>query len=188
MSVKINTVPERLLKRSSIKKLKKMCDNAKQRGDMAVWRRCTAILRYLSGKSVISIAEELDAARSSVYNWIERYVSMGVSGMLSETSPGRPRRLTPEQEKLLIKIIEAGPVVAGYSTGIWTGPMIADLIRKQMKVRYHQRHIPRMLHRLGFSVQRPRKRRAKADADAQEYWLRKRLPAIKKKRADAEGS
>jgi hypothetical protein len=34
---------------------------------------------------------------------------------------------------------------------------------------------------LGFSVQRPRKRLARADADAQVLWLRKRLPAVKEK-------
>jgi transposase len=30
-------------------------------------------------------------------------------------------------------------------------------------VRYHNHHIPRLLHQLGLSVQRPRKRLARAD-------------------------
>jgi hypothetical protein len=47
-------------------------------------------------------------------------------------------------------------------------------------VRYHNHHIPRLLHPLGFSVQRPRKRLARADAPARELWLRVRLLAIKK--------
>ena len=38
-----------------------------------------------------------------------------------------------------------------------------------------------LLHQLGFSVQRPRKRLARADAEAQAQWLREKLPAIKKK-------
>jgi hypothetical protein len=42
--------------------------------------------------------------------------------------------------------------------------------------------VPALLHKLGFSVQRPRKRLARADLDAQACWLRKRLPAVKKSR------
>ncbi len=163
------------------RKLKEMGAKAKSRGDFAVWRRCKAVLGYLAGKSVADIAEELDAARSSVYGWLDWHIALGEEGLRTEASPGRPRRLTSEQENKLTRIIEDGPIAAGYSTGIWTGPMIADLIRQQMGVRYHHRHIPRLLHRLGFSVQRPRKRLAKADAEAQEYWIRKKLPAIKKR-------
>jgi transposase len=58
--------------------------------------------------------------------------------------------------------------------------MIGDMIRKRFGVKYHNHHVPRLLHRLGFSVQRPRKKLAKADAEAQEYWLRTKLPALKK--------
>ncbi|MCP5090520.1 MAG: helix-turn-helix domain-containing protein [Gammaproteobacteria bacterium] len=135
----------------------------------------------LAGRSAGELAEELDAARSSIYCWRDRYIALGLEGLRTEVSPGRPRRLLPEQEEELCRLIEDGPMNAGYSTGIWTGPMIAELVRKRMSVHYHHRYIPRLLHRLGFSVQRPRKRLAKADAEAQAYWLRTKLPAIKKR-------
>src|SRR5262245_19892443 len=57
---------------------------------------------------------------------------------------------------------------------------LGDLIRQRFGVRYHNHHVPRLLHQLGFSVQRPRKRLARADKEAQERWLKKRLPAITK--------
>lgn len=66
--------------------------------------------------------------------------------------------------------------------------MIGDLIEERFGVRYHNHHIPRLLHQLGFSVQKPRKRLARADAEAQEYWLRERFPAIKKKRKPVAAS
>jgi transposase len=40
--------------------------------------------------------------------------------------------------------------------------------------------VPRLLHQLRFSVQRPRKRLARADLARQATWLRETLPAIKK--------
>jgi len=96
--------------------------------------------------------------------------------------------LTDAQRAELTGIVEAGPLAAGYQSGVWTGPMIGDLIQQRFDVRYHNHHIPRLLHQLGFSVQRPRKRLARADAMAQEHWRRVRLPAIKKKRRPAAAS
>jgi transposase len=98
------------------------------------------------------------------------------------------RRLTEVQRAELTALVEAGPLAAGYQSGVWTGPMIGDLIEQRFVVRYHNHHIPRLLHQLGFSVQRPRKRLARADALAQEHWLRVRLPAIKKKLQAAAAS
>ena len=66
--------------------------------------------------------------------------------------------------------------------------MIGDVIERRFGVRYHNQHVPRLLHQLGFSVQRPRKRLARADADAQAQWLREKFPAIKKKLRPAVGS
>lgn len=161
--------------------LKHLYARAKSKGDLAVWRRCKAVLDFLGGKAVAEIARELDTGRSSVYEWLNFYNDLGAEGLKTTPPPGAAPRLTTAQQEELVEVIEAGPVEAGYRTGVWTGPMIGDLIRKRFGVQYHNHHIPRLLHRLGFSVQRPRKRLAKADAEAQEYWLRKKLPAIKKK-------
>jgi transposase len=94
-------------------------------------------------------------------------------------------RLSEAQKAELAAIIEAGPQAAGFTSGMWTGPMIGNFIRRHFGVRYHNHHIPRLLGWMGFSVQRPRKRLARADAEAQAVWLRRRLPAIKKKHAPA---
>jgi transposase len=166
--------------KESIKQLKRLYAEAKSRGYLDVWRRCKAVLDFLNGKTVIEIAKQLDTGRSSVYEWLDWYNSLGIEGLKTDKPPGAAARLSPKQEAQLADIIDAGPVAAGYNTGVWTGPMIGDLIEKRYSVRYHNHHIPRLLHRLGFSVQRPRKRLAKADAEAQEYWLRKKLPSIKK--------
>lgn len=162
-------------------RLRRLYARAKSKGDLAEWRRCKAVLDFLDGKTAVAIAKELDTGRSSVYGWLDRYDALGADGLKTISPPGAEPRLNEEQQGELARIIEDGPVAAGYNTGVWTGPMIGDLIRKRFGVKYHNHHIPRLLHRLGFSVQRPRKRLAKADAAAQEYWLRVKLPAIKKK-------
>jgi transposase len=161
---------------------------AKSRGDLDAWRRGRAMLGYIEGRRVVELAAELDVTRGSVNRWLQWYEALDVEGLLTGTAPGPAPKLSEAERASLTAIVEAGPQAAGYQSGVWTGPMIGDVIEQRFGVRYHNHHVPRLLHQLGFSVQRPRKRLARADAEAQAYWLQVRLPAIKKKREPAAAS
>lgn len=172
--------PERRT-RAALRRLWALRDEAKASGDLDTWRRAKAVIGYIRGKSVISMTETLDVTRGSINKWLQWYEADGVEGLRTLAQPGRAPKLDAAQQQELATLVEAGPQAAGYSTGIWTGPMIGDLIHRHFRVRYHNHHVPWLLHRLGFSVQRPRKRLARADAEKQEVWLRKTFPEIKKK-------
>jgi transposase len=163
-----------------LKRLRGFAKGAKSRGDIGEWRRARAVILYAEGKRVIAIAEYSGVSRGSVNRWLQWYDKGGLAGLRSMKRPGRPPRLSEEQRAELVTFIEAGPTGCGFDSGIWTGPMIGELIRRLYGVRYHFHHIPKLLHSLGFSVQRPRKRLARADHEKQAFWLRTRLPAIKK--------
>lgn len=166
---------------SSRKALERFTTRAKKRGDLAEWRRGRAVLGYIAGERVVELAEQLDVSRGSVNRWLQWYERLGIPGLQTCKPPGLPSKLTAEQRAELVELVEAGPMAAGYGSGVWTGPMIADLIEARFGYRYHNHSVPPLLHKLGFSVQRPRKRLARADLDAQAFWVKKRFPAIKKK-------
>jgi transposase len=173
---------------SAIAALEAFLTDASARGDLGEWRRAKAVLGYIQGKRVVVLTSELDVKRNSINTWLRWYEAAGVDGLRSRKAPGPAPKLSAEQLDDLGQIIEAGPLASGYLSSVWTGPMVGDLIRKVYGVGYHNHHVPRLLHQMGFSVQRPRKRLARADAAAQEYWLRVRLPRIKKKQQRAEES
>jgi transposase len=150
-------------------------------GILDEWRRGRAVLSYIEGRRVIDIAADLDVTRGSVNRYLQWYEAMGLDGLVTAKAPGAVPKLSDSQRVELISIIEDGPQAAGYQTGVWTGPMVGDLIERKYGVRYHKHNVPRLLHSLGFSLQRPRKRLARADAEKQATWLRKTFPAIKKK-------
>jgi len=169
-------------------KLQAFADEAERRNDLEEWRRGRAVLGYIAKRSVISLAAELGVTRGSVNRWLQWYEAGGTAGLATGKPSGRPPRLVKAQLEELTSLIEDGPIAAGYTTGVWTGPIIGDLICKRFGVSYHNHHVPRLLHQLGFSVQRPRKRLASADLKAQAIWLRETFPKIKKKLPHAEGS
>ena len=166
--------------------MKAFVRTAEDSGDLDAWRRGRCVLRYLGGESLAVLAKEVGVHRSAATKWLAWYEADGVEGLRTRVSSGRPPRLTLEQRLELTRIVEAGPVAAGFRSGVWTGALVGEWIREHPSVEYHPHHIPRMLHQLGFSVQRPRKRLARADAEAQALWLRRTLPAIKKKQPRAE--
>jgi transposase len=170
------------------KKLRRFIAAAEARGDLDCWRRGRAVLGYIENRRVVDLASEAGVTRGSVNRWLQWYEADGLDGLLTGIPPGAPPRLSEPQRAELTAIVEAGPLAAGYQSGVWTGPMIGDLIEQRFAVRYHTHYVPELLHQLGFSVQRPRKRLARADVAAQEYWLRVRFPAIKKKRRPAAAS
>jgi transposase len=172
--------PERRT-RPEKRKLRVLLARAKKKGDLKTWRRAKAVLGYLHGNRVIDVAEQLDVTRGSVNRWLQWYDAQGAEGLKPRKAQGPAPRLSEEEFSELTTIIEAGPQSAGYSTGVWTGPMIGDVIRRRYGVKYHNHYIPVLLHKLGFSVQRPRKRLARADHERQAYWLRTKFPRIKKK-------
>ncbi len=163
-----------------------LLQGAQARGDLDEWRRARAVRRYIDGKKVTVVMEEVGVCRSAVNTWLRWYETKGAEGLRSRKAPGAAPRLSESQRAELTALVEAGPQAAGFTSGMWTGPMIGQLIRDRFGVDYHNHHVPRLLHQLGFSVQRPRKRLARADAEAQATWLRERLPAIKKKPMPAE--
>lgn len=173
---------------AKIRELRALLAEARLAGDLDTWRRAKAVLAYLDGRRVIALSDELEVTRGSINRWLQWYDIAGSDGLLPRVAPGAAPRLSEEQRDELIAVVEAGPQAAGFTSGVWTGPMIGEWIRRRFGVRYHNHHVPRLLHQLGFSVQRPRKRLARADAQAQAHWLRERLPAIKKKPPPAEES
>ncbi len=171
---------------AELAKLDLLLKAAEGAGDLAVWKRAWAARSYVDGERVVDIAASLRVRRGSVNQWLRWYETMGAEGLRTWRAPGALPRLTADQRAELSAIIEAGPLAAGFASGVWTGPVIGQLIRDRYGVSYHNHHVPRLLHQLGFSVQRPRKRLARADASAQAYWLSHRLPEIKKKQLNAE--
>ena len=109
------------------------------------------------------------------------YQTYGVDGLLEGYRSGRPPLLTAEQRAYLGDILDSGPVAYGLDTGLWTSPMLAWVIEEEFGVAYHPGHVRKLLHNLGFSVQRPRRVLARADAEEQDRWHRRVYPNLKKK-------
>lgn len=95
-------------------------------------------------------------------------------------SPGRPRKLDAAQRKRLVGLLFKGATAHGWRTDPWTTARIAELIRHKFSIEYHRDHIGRLLHNLGWSVQKPERRALERDEEAIARWKQKDWPRIRK--------
>jgi len=169
------------LHRSTDQRLIRLSKEAEREGAYRVAKRLRAVVLNSEGHTSGELAKILQAPRSKVSEWLQRYEAEGVNGLLEGYRSGRPSELAEKQQQQLGDILDSGPVAYGLDRGIWTSPTIAWVIEEEFGVQYHPGHVRKLLHRWGFSVQRPRRVLARADKAAQDRWHRRTYPALKKK-------
>jgi transposase len=98
------------------------------------------------GQASGELAPIFEAPRSKVSEWVQRYQTDDVDGLLEGYWSGRPAELTEEQQQQLVDIVDSGPLAYGLDNGIWRSPMIAWVIEEEFGVQYHPGHV-RDLHR-----------------------------------------
>ena len=161
--------------------LKYLRKAAEQDGAYRVAQRLHAIVLNSEGRTSGEVARILEAPRSKVSLWLMNYQEHGVEGLLEGHRCGRPVELADAQRETLADIIESGPVAYGFDCGVWTSSRIAHVIEDEFGIHYHPGHVRKLLHRMDFSVQRPRRVLVRADPAAQDRWQRYDYPRLKKK-------
>lgn len=164
-----------------IKHLVELSKQALQEGCYRVGVRLHAIALNMEGKTAPEIASIFKVHRSNVSLWLQNWQSEGIDGLLEGYRTGRPNQLSKNQYEKLSDILDSGPIAYGFNSGVWTCPMVARVIEEEFSLSYHPAHVSRILHKLKFSVQRPQKILAQADAAKQSRWIRYKYPNIKKK-------
>ena len=164
----------------TVEKLLRLKQEAETEGAYRVGRRIHAVLLNHDGYSSGQITSILKAPRSRVSEWLRNYEVYGYEGVLEGYRPGRPAELTAANSQALADIIDSGPVAYGFLSGVWTSPMIARVIAEEFGVTYHPGHVRRLLHQLGFSVQRPKRKLTRGDPAQRDRWHRYTYPNLKK--------
>ena len=164
----------------TVSKLLKLRRQAQQDKAPRVVLRIQGVLLSLDGQSTGEIARQLKIHRSTVPTWIENWNAHGEEGLWEGHRSGRPQRLDAKQRERLCDILDSGPSAYGLETGLWTSPLVSQIIREEFAQDYHPGHVRKLLKQLGYSVQRPTTRLVQADLSQKRKWVRYTYPKLKK--------
>jgi transposase len=146
-------------------------------------RRLGAARLLRQGVSQSEVARRVGVHRQSVSRWASGLEQSGLRGLRRAKRRGRPPRLSAIQLRQLEQALKRGPEAFGFVSGLWTARRVRDLIEYRTGVRYHEDHVWRLLHQLGWTCQRPVGRALERDEAAICKWKKYRWPRIKKKRS-----
>jgi transposase len=124
-----------------------------------VFRRCQIVLQLAKGERPAAIAVALGCDLSTVYRTRQTFLCVGEVSLIPKKSPGRPRRVTAQQERELDQTLAREPRVLGKNFSNWTAP--------NLKVHLHWTVHPvtvwRHMRRLKWRWHRPVPRVASPD-------------------------
>lgn len=115
-------------------------------------------------------------------------LGLGIKALRSTQATGRPRTLTPTQERQVFRWVNGrDPRQHGLDFGLWTRAIVGELIEKKFGIRLGLTAVGELLAKLGLTPQKPLQRADPRAPEAIEQWQRETFPAIVTQ-AKAEGA
>jgi transposase len=153
--------------------------------------RLMAVERVREGERASEVIEAYGFNRTTIYKWLKAAFrpGVGIKALRSTKATGRPRSLSPAQERQVFRWINGrDPRQYGLDFGLWTRTVVAELIEKKFGVHLGVSAVGELLAKLGLTPQKPLQRAYQRDPQAIERWQRETYPAIarKAKRQGAE--
>src|SRR5262245_65901978 len=88
--------------------------------DVRLVRRITVLLDLLVHQVPMAVlCERWGLSPSCLYAWQQALLLRGMDSLVYSHRGGRSPKLTPQQKKRLVELIEAGPLVVGCETCCW---------------------------------------------------------------------
>jgi transposase len=153
--------------------------------------RLMAVERVREGERAADVIAVYGFNRTTIYKWLQRALQpgLGIRALrASKATTGRPRSLTPTQERRAFRWINGRvPRQYGLDFGFWTRNVVADLIDQKFGVRLGVSAVGELLAKLGLTPQKPLQRAYQRDPEAIERWQRETYPALARQ-AKAQGA
>ena len=151
--------------------------------DKSIFRNATIILMSGVGRSKSSIAADLGCSVGTVDLIRKAYREQGLAGLTPHKPTGRKSRATPEYLAALKTLLETSSLELGYGFSVWSLARLNAHLKRQTGISFSEDQLGRIVHRLGYSFQRPKHTmRGKRDEDAYQKAAIK-LRKLKKKRS-----
>lgn len=128
--------------------------------------RILAAIAYKQGDSKTRLAERHDVSWKTIQSWLNRFAEQPIEqAPYDEQRPGRPPKLTDEQQETLFDDLHDSPEAFGYDRQAWFPPLVQHHVKERFGVEYSLRHIRRLLGEAGLSWRTARPRHHEADPE-----------------------
>ena len=115
--------------------------------------RALCLLMILQGHGLGDIAEAVGEHTRTIERWRKRFNEHGPEGLLNDTSPGRPARLSDSAMASVAHDLKSPPAHFGIDSGQWHGKQLQQHLQHNYQVELSLRQCQRLLKRLNNTSQ-----------------------------------
>src|SRR5258708_3497767 len=132
------------------------------------------------GESPEVVADVLGINRSTIYGWLAQYRRGGGEALKAKPLFGRPPKLDGKTLKWIYgTVTQKNPLELKVAFALWTGEMVATLIKDKFNISLSLVSVGRLLAQLGITCQKPLHRALERDEALVQQWLKREFPRIK---------
>ncbi len=107
--------------------------------------RALCVLLIKAGHKPKQVADWLGEHTRTLERWRKRYEEKGLDGLVDETSPGRPPKLSPNTLDTLEHDLRKSPKDFGFSGTKWQGKSLQQHLQTNYQVNFSLRQCQRLL-------------------------------------------
>ena len=120
--------------------------------------RAMIVILSINGLRVNEVAAILKLNVDTVSDWLSAYEAKGFLGLYDQPIPGRPPRLSEQQEQQIEEWLDHSPRDEGYQHSNWTLKLLLHHIHKVFHRQFSLTRVWQIMRKLGFVTLRPRHR------------------------------
>jgi len=161
----------KLLKIKNVDQVKNEINNFFSVNEDARYVRRLDIIALICNEHPINYVANLFGINpTTVQRWIHRLNESGFEGLKDKPGRGRRPQLSESDRQQLITDIKSSPEKFGYQQSRWDGKLLSHHLKVNFGIQIKVRQCQNLFKQLGFSLQRPRKMPAGADAEKREAF------------------
>lgn len=141
-------------------------------------RRLEAAALFDAGRTRAEVAAQLGVSWRAAHTWHQAWKAGGSKELEAKTKPGPVPKFSDAQVEELRAELVKGSLGHGYSNEIWTLRRIARLIQERFSLKASLSEVWRLLRRMGWSPQKPRRKARERDESKINEWKEKRWPEL----------
>ncbi|WP_029638074.1 winged helix-turn-helix domain-containing protein [[Scytonema hofmanni] UTEX B 1581] len=135
-------------------------------------QRLWAIKYLYEGQSREEVTQLVNCSYKTLSNWIDKFISGGLSELLKPIKHQVKTRLSREQKQELKRmILEQKPIKYGIDRNIWTGEILSNVIKYRWNIELKSARIYEILAELNLSYQKAHRDYANADKEQQKQFV-----------------
>ncbi|WP_170132733.1 helix-turn-helix domain-containing protein [Pedobacter cryoconitis] len=107
------------------------------------------------GHSSRKLSELHNISFKQITNWVHRFEKEGIEGLKDKKGRGRRSALSDEQlARIKVLVLKEAPRDHGFQTERWTGPLLAQWIKKEYGLEYQKAQIYNLLEKVGIAFEK----------------------------------